>query len=72
MSKHRYYPTDPYRTIAQFHSTCSQCGNTIKRGDSIVYDRYRKLVYCMPECGTEILKSINAEKSMDQYGTDIF
>ena len=70
------YPSDPYRTMARFNSTCSTCGKSIKKGDSIVYDKYRKLVYCLsdnvPACGTELLKSIQAEKSYDQYGTDIY
>ena len=70
------YPSDPYRTTARFNSICSQCGKAIKKNDGIVYDKYRKLVYCFssiePSCGSELLRSIEAEKSMDQYGTDIY
>lgn len=30
------YPRDPYQTTARFDSKC-QCGESIKRGDSIFY-----------------------------------
>lgn len=64
---------DPYRTVARFSSVCcvTSCQAKIKAGDSIVYDRDRKKVYCI-HCGAEILDNIRAEKSMEQYGTDIF
>jgi len=67
------YPTDPYQTTARFNSVCSGCGKKIKKGDPIVYDRYRKLVFCLDGCGEgeSILKGVRAEKSMDQFGTDI-
>jgi len=75
MSK-RGYPSDPYRTTARFNSTCSMCGKTINKGDSIVYDKYRRLVYCLsdsqPDCGSNVLQSVQAERSYDQYGTDIY
>jgi len=75
MSK-RGYPSDPYRTQARFSSTCSQCGKTINKGDSIVYDKYRRLVYCLSpdvsDCGTSVLQGVQAERSFDQYGTDIY
>ena len=70
----RNYPSDPHKTIARFNSTCSTCGKSINKGDDIVYDKYRKLVYCLSsvdiDCGSELLRSIQAEKSMDQFGTD--
>lgn len=72
---HKNYPSDPYRTIARFNSNCSVCGKPIKKGDPIVYDKYRKLVYCLSvdqNCGNDVLISVQAEKSMDQYGTDIY
>lgn len=67
--------SDPYRTTARFNSTCSQCGKTLTKGDPIVYDKMRKLVYCLSEdendCGSQILRDVQAERSMDQYGTDV-
>ena len=68
----RKYTGDPYKTTARFQSSCSSCKKTINKGDSIVYDKFRRLVYCLPGCGAEILQGVQAEKSMDQYGTDIF
>lgn len=74
MSKRRF--SDPYLTRAKFRSTCSNCGKVVNKGDSIVYDKFRKLVYCIQEtgsdCGSEILRTVQAERSMDQYGTDIY
>jgi len=70
------YIKDPYKTSAFFNCKCSNCGKDIKRGESIVYDKYRKLVYCLhktaTDCGSELLQSIRAEKSMDEFGTDIY
>lgn len=76
MRNRRNYHQDPYLTRAKFSGTCSTCGKRIDKGDSIVYDKYRKLVYCIDEskkdCGSQLLRDIQAEKSMDQYGTDIY
>jgi len=47
---------------------------TTNKGDQIVYDKYRKLVFCLNGCGEgeSILQGVRAEKSMDEYGTDIY
>jgi hypothetical protein len=65
--------SDPYSTIARFPSRCSisSCQAKINKGDSIVYDKMRGLVYCRL-CGEPVLDNVRAEKSMEQYGTDIF
>jgi len=72
--KTKNYPTDPYQTTARFKSACSGCSKTINKGDQIVYDKYRKLVFCLNGCGEgeSILQGVRAEKSFDQYGTDIY
>lgn len=63
--------SDPYRTIARFKSTCDTCKDTVTKGQAIVYDKMRKRVYCW-KCGQEILRGVQAERSMDMYGTDIY
>ena len=63
--------SDPYRTTARFKSFCASCHKVIVKGDSIIYDKMRRLVYC-ERCGAEILRGVQAEKSMEQYGTDIY
>ena len=70
MSSYKKF-ADPYRTEARFNSKCSVCEKPIKKGDSIVYDKMRRLVYCA-DCGASIIRGVQAEKSMDQYGTDIY
>jgi len=54
--------SDPYLTKARFKSQCSNCGKTIEKYDSIVYDKYRKLVYCISgtgnDCGTSVLNGV--------------
>ena len=69
----KYYKdfSDPYRTIARFDSTCSVCHKIIKKDDPIVYDRMRRLVYCA-DCGYSVIQGVKAERSMEQYGTDIY
>ena len=65
--------SDPYYTTAKFDSYCSSCKKEIKKGKPIVYDKMRSLVYCDAEnCGESVMRSVRAEKSMDQYGTDIY
>ena len=68
--------SDPYYTTARFNSNCSVYGKAIKTDDSIIYDKYHKMVYCLsntdPDCGSEVMRGLRAEKSMDQYGTDIY
>ena len=65
--------SDPYRTTAKFNSKCSHCGKPIKKADPIVYDKNKGKVYCGNcEAGDEIMNGLRAEKSMEQYGTDIF
>ena len=67
--KTRY--SEPYETTAKFNSSCSSCKKQIKKGDAIVYDKYRGKVYCSA-CGDEVMQGVRAERSMEQYGTDIY
>lgn len=66
--KHFY---DPKRTTAKFLSYCKGCGIELKKGSPIVYDKNERAVYC-PVCGNPIMRGLEAERSFDRYGTDIY
>ena len=69
MRKLRY--SDPYRTDARFNSICTGCGKTITKGTPIVYVPNEKKAYHI-DCDGGIMRGLQAERSMDQYGTDIY
>jgi hypothetical protein len=62
---------DPYQTKARFESKCAKCKETIPKGINIVYVPNDKKAYHL-ECGQDILDGLRAEKSMDEFGTDIY
>ena len=62
---------DPYITKARFESKCAKCNVRIPKGINIVYVPNEQKVYHL-ECGNDIMNGLRAEKSMDQYGTDIY
>lgn len=65
--------SDPYETFAKFNCTCSACSCKIRKGDKIVYDKMRSLVYC-DSCpaGRQVMEGTRAAISYDNYGTDIY
>lgn len=63
--------SDPFWISARFESKCSNCGVSIKKNDRITVDRYRGMVYCTL-CGEDVMKGLAREKSMDEFGTDIY
>ena len=70
MRKYNRY-RDPYRTEARFNSTCATCKESIKKGEKIIYSPNDREAH-HEKCGAEIMRGLQAEKSMDQYGTDIY
>ena len=70
MSYYKRYQ-DPYKTDARFNSTCAKCGKEIKKGARIVYVPNERKAY-HEECAEDIMQGLRAERSMDQYGTDIY
>lgn len=67
--KHNY--CDPYQTTAKFNSKCASCKEVIPKGVNIVYDPNEKKAYHLA-CGQDIMDGLRAEKSMDEFGTDIY
>lgn len=70
MNYNRRYQ-DPYRTEARFNSNCATCKKPIKKGEKIVYCPNDREAH-HEECGSGIMRGLQSERSMDQYGTDIY
>ncbi len=56
---------------AKFSSTCAGCNSIIKKGEDIIYDPNNRKAY-HKECGQDIKRGLDAERSMEMYGTDIY
>lgn len=62
---------DPYMIQARFLCTCSDCKKAIKKGEIIIYAPLIRKVFC-EKCGEPVMRALQAEQSMDNFGTDIY
>jgi len=67
----RFKNNDPFMMQAKFSCSCPDCKKAIKKGDIIIYVPLSRKAYC-EQCGEPVMRSLQAEKSMDNFGTDIY
>jgi len=67
----RFKNNDPFMMQAKYLCSCAECKKAIKKGEIIIYVPLTRKAFC-ETCGEPVMRSLQAEKSMDNFGTDIY